>query len=73
MQGTLFRYTKKLVPEVNKMKRIIQDYSKRDIEEMSTMSIYMLMDDRGADVFGLYGASKSELLREYERQIGFGA
>ncbi len=55
------------------MKSIHQDYSRKDIEGMSTMSIYMLMDDRGADMLGLYGASKSELLREYERQIGFEA
>ena len=53
------------------MKKIFQDYSKEDVEEMSTMSIYMLMADNGADVFGLYSASKSELLKSYEKQIGF--
>ena len=47
------------------------DYSKSDIDEMSTVSIYMLMEEKGANVFGLWSASKSELLKSYEKQIGF--
>ncbi|MBN1502242.1 hypothetical protein JW930_01755 [Candidatus Woesearchaeota archaeon] len=53
------------------MKKKIQDHSRSDIEEMSTMSIYMLMEDKKADMFGLYAASKSALLKSYEEQIGF--
>lgn len=53
------------------MKSKIQDRSKADIEEMSTMSLFMLMEEKGANVFGLFSASKSELLKSYEKQIGF--
>ena len=53
------------------MKSKIQDRSKADIEEMSTMSLFMLMEEKGANVFGLFSASKSELLKSYEKLIGF--
>ena len=53
------------------MKGKIQDYSKTDIEEMSPMSLFMLMEDKGVDMFGLFAASKSVLLSFYEKQIGF--
>ena len=48
-----------------------KNHSKTDIKEMSTTSIYFLMEEKGADVFGLWSASKSELLKSYEKQIGF--
>ena len=51
--------------------QVIDEISKLDIEEMTTLSIYMLMEEKGANVFGLWSASKSELLKSFEKQIGF--
>ncbi|MBN2422370.1 hypothetical protein JXB41_04020 [Candidatus Woesearchaeota archaeon] len=54
-----------------KSKSIDKTYSKLDVEEMTTVSIYILMEEKGANVFGLWSAAKCELLNSYERQIGF--
>jgi hypothetical protein len=55
------------------MENILQkkDYLKSEIEEMSTISIYFLMEEKGANVFGLWAADKSELIKAFEKQIGF--
>jgi|SaaInlStandDraft_4_1057021.scaffolds.fasta_scaffold249874_1 hypothetical protein len=53
------------------MKKKTKRYSKSEVGEMSSVSIYMLMEQQGADVFGLYAAPKSELLKSYGKQIGF--
>ena len=46
-------------------------YSKSDLNELTALSIYLLMENKGADMFGLYTAPKSVLLKSYEKQIGF--
>lgn len=48
-----------------------QDYGKSQVENMTPMSIYMLMQQKGADVFGLWLADKSDILKAYGKQIGF--
>jgi hypothetical protein len=48
-----------------------RDYVKSEIENMTAMSIYMLMEQKGADVFGLWSANKSDILKSYGKQIGF--
>ena len=51
----------------------IQEYKQSELYEMSNISIYLLLEERGADVFGLWSASKPELMNAYKRQIGFRA
>lgn len=50
-----------------------EEYSRTDIEEMTSMGIFMLLEEKGADTFGLFAASKSVLLKSYEDQVGFKA
>lgn len=48
-----------------------RQYAESDLESMSPLSIYLLMEAEGADVFGLWPADKSDILRSYGQQIGF--
>ena len=53
------------------MKQIRAGYSASEISEMTATSIYMLMEANGADVFGLWSADKSDIMRSYAYQVGF--
>ena len=56
-----------------KSKNNTNRYLESEIKEMTSISIYILMEQQGANVFGLWSSSKSELLKSYEKQIGFKA
>jgi hypothetical protein len=49
------------------------EYTREDIEELSAIGIYLLMEKQGADVFGLWSADKDDLVNAYGQQIGFKA
>ncbi|MBW2990572.1 hypothetical protein KY348_02590 [Candidatus Woesearchaeota archaeon] len=46
-------------------------YLKSEIEDMTVTGIYLLMEEKGADVFGLWSATKPDILKSYGKQIGF--
>jgi hypothetical protein len=48
-----------------------KDLSRLEVDEMTELSIYLLMEEKGANVFGLWSAAKTELVKSYEKQIGF--
>lgn len=48
-----------------------RDYLESEIEDMTVTSIYLVMEEKGADVFGLWSANKSDILKAYGKQIGF--
>lgn len=65
---------KKLFTWREKMKQINpqdRNYSLSEIDGMTPMGIYMLMEQKGADVFGLWSADKSDIMKSYGEQIGF--
>jgi hypothetical protein len=45
-------------------------YSKSELEQMSTLGIYLLMQEQGADMLGLWSAEKNDLISAYCQQIG---
>ena len=48
-----------------------KNYSMSEIEKMTPTGIYMLMEEKGADVFGLWPADKSDIVKSYGKQVGF--
>ena len=48
-----------------------RDYSVSEISGMTPTSIFMLMEQKGADVFGLWSADKSDIIKSYGEQVGF--
>jgi hypothetical protein len=54
---------------MSNIKRLCND---ADLDRMSAMGIYLLMQEHGADVFGLWSAEKADIVAAYKEQLGIG-